>query len=92
MITKIAPDSGEVLYNGYVQLPQLVCRPNTRQSEDVRRTYGAGTEDCLLAIDGKLLMTADYAQAYRPMASKMIPVTRQWGLMVNPFRLRAGSR
>ena len=92
MITKIAPDSGEVLYNGDVQSPQLVCGPKTRQSEDVRRAYGTGTEDCLLAIDGKLLMTADYAQAFRRWPSKMIPVTRQWGLMVKPGRFRAGSR
>ena len=68
MITKIEPDSGEVLYNRYIQSPQLVCGPNARQSEDVRRSNGAGREDYLLAVDVKLLMTADYSQAYRPIA------------------------
>ena len=68
MITKIAPNSREVLYNGYIQLPQLVSGPDTRQSQDMRRTYGTGTEDYIIAIDGTLLLTADYAQAYRSMA------------------------
>ena len=79
MITKIAPDSREVLYNGYIQLPQLVPGPNTRQSQDVRRTYGTGTEDYLIAIDGKLLMTADYAQAYRSMAFEDDPQDKAVG-------------
>ena len=79
MITKIAPDSREVLYNGYVQLPELVPGPNTRQSQDMRRTDSTGTEDYLIAIDGKLLTTADCAQSYRSMAFEDDPEDKAVG-------------
>ena len=79
MIAKIPPDSGKILYDGYVQLPQLVRGPNTRQSQDMRRPYGAGTEDDLLAIDGKLLMTADDSQSYRSMAFEDDPEDKAVG-------------
>ena len=61
------------------ELPQLVCGPDTRQGEDVRRTYGAGTEDHLLAIDRELLVTADCAHPYRPMALEHDPADETVG-------------
>ena len=79
MIAKIASDSREVLYNGYVQLSQLVPGPNTRQSQDVRRSYSTGTEDHLVAIYGKLLMTAGYAQSYRSIAFEDDPEDKAVG-------------
>ena len=86
---KVAPDSGEVLHDGYVQLPQLVRGSDTRQREDVRRSYGAGTEDYLPAIDGELSRPLATRTPTARLPSKTTPSTRQLGLMVRPSRLRA---
>ena len=45
----------------------------------MRRTYGTGAEDYLLAKDGKLLMTADDSQSYRSMAFEDDPEDKAVG-------------
>ena len=92
VVSKIAPNSGEVLHDGYIQLPQLFRGADARQGEDVRRPYGSGTEDDLIAVDGVLILTADTRSPIALCPSKMIPCTRELGLMVSPGRSRAGSR
>ena len=68
VVSQIAPNSGEVLRDGYAQLPQLVGVANAGQGEDVRASDCARAQDYFFPVCGKL-----FAAANRPNSNRSAP-------------------
>ena len=64
------PTPGQVGHHRDAKLLQLGRRADPRQQQDMRRAYGPGTQDDLLAFNSERLSPAFDSRAHRAVALK----------------------